>query len=87
MGGTGDRFVLAAHNTLGAIISGFGLSDQIDLVGIAYGSATTASNSAGALTVGNAITSQTLTLAGSYTTSNFVLSNDGQGGTLVVWNA
>ena len=87
MGGTGDRFVLTSGVNLGASILGFGNSDVLDLLGVAYGSTTQANFTGSTLTVSNGAAAVSLQLGETYTTSNFVLSNDLRGGTLVSWQA
>jgi hypothetical protein len=71
-------------------ISGFNLTSQeIDLGGYAYSTSETVSwteapsNTSGTLTVTDGAKVANLTLLGSYVTSNFDLSTDSQGGTLV----
>ena len=71
------------------MIGGFGSGDKIDLGHFAFGSGSTqtyteaASHTSGTLSVVNGGNQANLTLLGSYVTSNFALSNDGAGGTLV----
>jgi hypothetical protein len=73
-------------------ISGFHLGDEIDLRGLAYSSSsstltwkqtTTGANASGTLTIKEGASSTTVTLVGSYTTSNFSATSDGRGGTLI----
>ena len=65
-------------------------SDKIDLGGFTYGAGETVSwteavgNASGTLTVVDGAKTASLTLLGSYVTSNFSLSDDGVGGTFVV---
>ncbi len=90
--GTGGDLVLGATASFAASISGFtGTTDKIDLTFFTYNSATetksfteAASKTSGTLTVASGGKTESLTLLGSYVTSNFVLSNDGSGGTLIV---
>jgi hypothetical protein len=82
----------AASTGFGATISGFtGTTDKIDLTFLSYKSGTTtasfteaAGNTSGTLTVTSGGKSESLTLLGSYATGNFVLSSDGNSGTLIV---
>jgi hypothetical protein len=70
-------------------ISGFGGSDQIDLGDVAFSAATSlayaanASDSGGALTVGDGSDAATIALIGGYAASFFAMSSDGHGGTLI----
>jgi autotransporter passenger strand-loop-strand repeat protein len=73
-------------------ISGFHLGDEIDLRGLAFSSSgstltwkqtTTGANASGTLTIKEGASSTTLTLVGSYSTSNFSATSDGHGGTLI----
>jgi len=71
-------------------IAGFGPPDQLDLRDIAFVSGTTtvsfaeaASHTSGTLTVASGAHTSKLTLLGSYVTSQFTLTSDGHGGTLV----
>src|SRR6516164_6909809 len=73
-------------------ISGFHLGDEIDLRGLAYNSGsslvswtqkTSGANASGTLTIKEGTQSQSFTLIGTYTTSNFSATSDGHGGTLV----
>jgi hypothetical protein len=90
--GSGGELVLAAAASFTASISGFaGTTDEIDLPGFTYNSATetrsfteATGNTSGTLTVSSGGKTETLTLLGNYVTSNFTLSNDGGGGTLIV---
>ena len=68
-----------------AVISGFGAGDLIDMADFKYSNGTQASfkNGTLALTHGNEHTQ--LSLAGNYTASNFGLSSDGSGGTLIAF--
>jgi hypothetical protein len=58
-------------------------SDQIDLKDINFASVSD-SYSDGVLTVTDGTRTANLTLSGTYSLGNFMLSNDGQGGTLVI---
>jgi hypothetical protein len=86
---TGD-LVLANLPGFGAKIAGMtGTGQQVDLVGFAYSSATESASwsqgtGSGTLTVHDGAQVATLSLIGTYVTSNFVLSTDGHGGTFVV---
>ena len=73
-------------------ISGFQLGDGIDLRGLTFSAAsstsawtqiTTGPNASGSLTVTEGASSVTLTLVGTYTSGNFVVTSDGSGGTLI----
>jgi autotransporter passenger strand-loop-strand repeat protein len=74
------------------IISGFtAATDRLDLRDLAYvsGSMTSsfveaASNLSGTLTVSNGTSSASIVFAGSHTAANFILSDDLQGGTLII---
>jgi autotransporter passenger strand-loop-strand repeat protein len=75
------------------LIAGFasphGVTEEIDLVDIAFGANTKVSFSeasnhlSGTLTVTSGSETANLTLLGQYSTANFHLASDGQGGTLV----
>jgi autotransporter passenger strand-loop-strand repeat protein/YD repeat-containing protein len=85
-GGTLD---LDSSVTFGGKISGFGRPDTLDLKDIAYGSSTSLSfteakdNLSGTLTVTDGAHTAELTLLGQYTTSQFTLASDSNGGTLI----
>jgi hypothetical protein len=73
-------------------ISGFHLGDEIDLRGLAYSSGsstvswtqkTSGANASGTLTIKEGTQTQSFTLIGTYTTSNFSATSDGHGGTLI----
>ena len=87
--GTGGDLALYNLPAFGAVIGGFGTGDKIDLGTFTFGSGTTrsfveaASHTSGTLSVANGASQANLTLLGSYVTSNFALSNDSAGGTLV----
>jgi hypothetical protein len=82
--------VLANLPGFGAKIAGMtGTGQEVDLVGFAYSSATESASwsqgaGGGTLTVTDGAQVATLSLIGTYVTSNFVLSTDGHGGTFVV---
>jgi autotransporter passenger strand-loop-strand repeat protein len=89
--GSGGRLVLDDPASFAGHIAGLNLPSQlVDLSGFAYSSAETrswteaANNTSGTLTVTDGAKTATLTLLGSYVTSNFTLSSDGAGGTLIV---
>jgi hypothetical protein len=66
-------------------IANFGTMDKIDLLNTP---ATSRSFSGGKLTVQNGSTTvASLSFAGSYSTGNFVLGPDGQGGSLITWHS
>jgi len=84
----GTLGTLALDNLAGfaAAISGFGgASERIDLGGFAFGSGETAtwSQANNTLTVHDGAKSASLSLIGTYATSDFQLSHDGQGGTFI----
>jgi hypothetical protein len=70
-------------------VSGFAAQDQIDLRDIVFNPQTTlgytanAANTGGTLMVTNSADSANITLVGSHTSSQFAMSSDGHGGTLV----
>jgi hypothetical protein len=73
-------------------ISGFHLGDEIDLKGVVYSSGsstltwkqtTTGANASGTLTIKEGAQTQSFTLVGSFTASNFSATSDGHGGTLI----
>ena len=90
--GTGGDLALYNLPAFAAVIGGFGSGDKIDLGTFAFGSGATqsfteaASHTSGTLSVVNGASQAHLTLLGNYVTSNFALSNDGAGGTLVKFN-
>jgi hypothetical protein len=72
---------LNAAGSFAGLVTGFGAHDAIDLINTA---ATSASYSAGVLTVHNGGSAVAhLDFAGSYASSNFALSSDGHHGTLI----
>jgi fibronectin-binding autotransporter adhesin len=82
-GPVGGELSLAA-NSLGATISGFASTfDSIDLTGLGFTAGTKETFAGGVLTVASGANHASLTFAGSYTTGDFAVSNDGAGGTLV----
>jgi hypothetical protein len=88
--GSGGHLVIDDVATFGAVISGLSTSGQkIDLGGYTYSAGETvtwteaAGNTSGTLTVNGAGMTANLTLLGDYATSNFSLSDDGVGGTIV----
>lgn len=88
--GAGGDLALEDPTGFNGVISGLSQpSQKIDLGGFAYGAGETASwtqaqgGVSGTLTVTDGADSIHLTLAGAYATSNFVLSDDGHGGTFV----
>jgi hypothetical protein len=75
---------IAAGVAVANTIDGFAGADLFDLRGIAPGMDTTATLNAGdTLTVTDGTHTETLHLAGAYTTSDFHLYSDGSGGTVV----
>jgi len=87
--GPGGDLALGNLAGFAAVISGFSTSDAIDLLGFGYSGIETrsfaeaASNTSGTLTVLAGAKTASLTLLGSYVTSNFALSADGGTGTFV----
>jgi autotransporter passenger strand-loop-strand repeat protein len=71
------------------LVAGFGGTDKLDLAYIAFGSGTSAtfaeasSLTSGTLTVTNGASMAKILLLGQYATSDFHLSGDGHGGTVV----
>jgi autotransporter passenger strand-loop-strand repeat protein len=80
--GQGDLafYDLAAFD---ATIGGYSTGDEFDLGGFKFGAGETRSYANGTLTVVDGAKTATLSLLGSYVTSDFALSADGQGGTFV----
>ncbi len=87
--GSGGDLALFNLPGFGASVGGFGAGDRIDLGGLAYGGGETRSfteaggGTSGTLTVTDGGKVAHLSLLGSYVTSDFALSTDGAGGTLV----
>ena len=88
---SGGDIVLDNPAAFSASIAGMtNASDKIDLGGFTYGAGETVSwteaagNTSGTLTVTDGSKTASLTLLGSYVTSDFSLSDDGIGGTYVV---
>ena len=88
--GSGGDLVIDDVGTFQAVISGFSTSGQkIDFGGFTYSAGETvtwteaAGNTSGMLTVSGAGMTANVTLLGDYATSNFSLSDDGVGGTVV----
>jgi hypothetical protein len=76
----------------GGLVAGFGVPDMLDLRDVAFISGTTSvgfveapSNLSGTLTVGNGTpaTTANITLIGQYMASQFSITSDGMGGTVV----
>ena len=77
--GSGETLYVAKPTALSSTIAGFAASDTIDLKGIV---ATSLSFIAGTLTLYDGDTAvDRLTFAGDYTQADFMIMNDGQGGT------
>jgi hypothetical protein len=81
---------LDQSGTFGGSIAGFALGDAIDLADLVDGAGATLgytanTNSGGTLTVGDATSTHTVSLAllGQYAAADFVAGSDGHGGTLV----
>jgi autotransporter passenger strand-loop-strand repeat protein len=87
--GSGGTLALNNPAAFAATISGFVKGDVVDLYWYAYGSTSTSSYtstgpSSGKLRVTAGTTqAATLSFAGAYTISSFVLSSDGHGGTFI----
>ena len=87
--GSGGNLALYDLPAFGAVIGGFASGDKIDLGTFTFGSGATQSfteapsHTSGTLSVVNGGNQAHLTLLGSYATSDFALSSDGAGGTLV----
>jgi len=92
--------VLDASASFHGLVAGFGTSDQIDLLDVAFVSATTkrgaqthlsfteaASNLSGTLTVTDGVHTASIQLLGQYTASEFATASDGHGGTLVTFTS
>jgi autotransporter passenger strand-loop-strand repeat protein len=77
------------QGTVAGFASPHGVTEEIDLCDIAFGSTTTLSfteagnHLSGTLTVTDGSHTATLTLLGQYSAANFSLSSDGVGGTLI----
>ncbi|QUD88290.1 NF038122 family metalloprotease [Phenylobacterium montanum] len=86
--GSGGLLDIANPSAFGAIISGFVLGDTIDLPSFTYSAGTESATwsqtgTSGTLTITDGALVANLTLSGSYVTSNFKLSADSTGGTLI----
>jgi hypothetical protein len=66
-----------------ATIGGYSTGDEFDLGGFAFSAGETRSFASGTLTVVDGSKTATLSLLGSYVTSDFALSTDSHGGTFV----
>jgi hypothetical protein len=89
---SGGMLQLDAGAHISGTVSGFHLGDEIDLRGLAFNASsstlswtqkTSGANASGMLTVKEGTQTQSFTLLGSYTTSNFSATSDGHGGTLI----
>jgi autotransporter passenger strand-loop-strand repeat protein len=89
---SGGTLHLDSGSRLTGTISGFHLGDAINLGGLAFNASsstlswtqkTSGANASGTLTVKEGTQTQSLTLVGSYTASNFSAISDGHGGTLI----
>jgi hypothetical protein len=80
----GGTLETQALGNFGALVSGFGVGDALDLTGVSAAAATRVFN-AGTLTVSDGTNSAGFVLTGSYSTSDFVLAPDGHGGTRVTF--
>jgi len=96
MAGSGNAITVATDTAFNATIAGFSQGDQIDLLGPTFvpGRTTLAwvqGAGSGDLTIRNTASatgrSQTLHLAGTFATSNFVVANGGSTGTVVTFRA
>jgi 2-keto-3-deoxy-6-phosphogluconate aldolase len=83
LGSTGSLVMNNVADFAGTI-TGFTGSDTIDFKNISFQNASQAIYSGGQLTVSDGTNTAVITLAGNYSGSTFVTSNDGSGGTLVV---
>jgi hypothetical protein len=87
--GAGADLALYNPSGFGAQIAGFAAGDTIDLGTLAYAGGNTVSwtpsGTSGTLTVTNGGNAVHLTLAGSYVTNDFALSNDGHNHTNVTY--
>ena len=87
--GTTGSLRLDASTAFTGQIDGFGTADQIDLANIAFGATTTLGYTAntgktgGNVAVSDGTHTANLALLGQYAASSFVISSDGQGGTLL----
>jgi hypothetical protein len=75
--------------SFGGLVAGFGAPDHLDLRDIAFGSSTSvsfteaASNLSGTLTVTDGVNTTNITLLGQYMASQFTMTSDGHGGTVI----
>jgi VCBS repeat-containing protein/autotransporter passenger strand-loop-strand repeat protein len=89
MAGAGSVLDLANPAGFGAAISGFGAGDAIDFTSLPYSAGASArfseanNGTSGTLTLTDGATSQKLTLLGAYVTSNFYVTSDSSGGTIM----
>jgi autotransporter passenger strand-loop-strand repeat protein len=85
--GWSDTLQIAQGATVDGLIKGFHFAHNIDLMGFAFGAGETASwaqsGTSGTLTIKDGAKVEALTVAGSYVTSQFRLSTDSAGGTLI----
>jgi hypothetical protein len=94
---SGSTLVLDASTSFHGVVAGFGNNgapDQIDLADIAYGTAGkkgplsyNGNDVGGTLTVTDGVHTANIALIGQYTASEFAVSNDGHGGTLITFEA
>jgi autotransporter passenger strand-loop-strand repeat protein len=81
------------NSAFSSLISGFGAGNLIDFINLPYSAGASASfaeaknNKSGVLTVIDGGHQMNLTLKGSYTTSNFVVSSGALGGTMVAFTS
>jgi hypothetical protein len=92
--GAGGELAIASGGAFLGEVAGLGAGDKLDLGGFAYNAKTervafveSAGGLSGTLTLSSGGKTESLALIGAYATSNFALSNDKQGGTLVSWVA
>jgi len=96
----GGTLLLDASPSFHGLVAGFGTSDQLDLLDIAFVSASTkkgstshlsfteaASNLSGTLTVTDGVNTASIQLLGQYTASEFVAASDGHGGTIITFTS
>jgi hypothetical protein len=83
--GGAEQLILDAPTAVTSTLSGFGTGDTIDLVHLLANSASFANGTLSLLEGTSVVAS--LTLAGNYTSNNFTLASDNNGGTTIVYVA
>lgn len=92
MAGAGSILDLASPAGFGAGISGFGTGDSIDFSNLPYRAGASAqfreakNGTSGTLTLTDGATTQKLKLLGAYVTSNFNVTSDSSGSTIIKFN-